>query len=236
MATHLKMFTASATERALNCPAHLALPQTPDEESEAARLGTAVHVFVEHALTSGRDEALKHTTRKVPCGRIDLDAIVGLIAGDKFKCEVSFEYDTSAGTCVEVGDYSDSEGVIHGTADLLIFRADGSLELFDFKTGMPVAPAQENAQLGMLATMAATAYNVDRVRVGLLYIDLRSGQVSIDDAQLAALDMAIFSERVRVTVYEIGQAFEAVAIGLLPKVNPGQWCRYCRAKCESRAA
>ena len=91
------------------------------------------------------------------------------------------------------------DGLLHGTADLLVWREDGSLLLVDHKTG---DGSGAGPQLRLLGLMAARIYNLDEVEV--MALEVKSSGVTevcretLDAFALSALagELAELIERI----------------------------------------
>lgn len=213
----MKLPTASELPRVAACPASAALPQHRLPESSDASLGTAVHLLLSQGVVPDSDEAQaigEHLQRALPPGA--------------WRWEVTFALDAN-GEGRELGahlsrDYSAanaSETV--GTADAVAIQG-GIARILEVKTGWRPVSA-DGWQTRWLALAAARAHHCDSAEVTVLtgHPDGARAEVMAYDAfALDAIEQELHSLLARILTDKQPQ--------------PGDWCRYCPALSECRAA
>jgi hypothetical protein len=97
--------TASQLDRAMACPASIALPAVSLAPSPESDRGTEIHRFLETAITHGREAALAEVPDDAPwratCEGIDLDLLTA--EAERVECEVRFAYRPLADTARQLG-------------------------------------------------------------------------------------------------------------------------------------
>jgi hypothetical protein len=105
-----------------------------------------------------------------------------------------------------------------GKADLVVFGADNTAIVIDYKTGRgDVEEATGNLQLRALAVLVAIRYMVDVVSVAI--VQPLAGPPSVCRYGPGDLDKA---------AVEIDEIMDKANATNQPR-NPGPWCQYCRA-------
>lgn len=214
--------TASQLDRAIACPASLTLPVVTQATSPAARNGIVLHSFIEAARAdpAARAKALAaidDEDLRARAEAIDLSAIPR--GADS---EVAFGWDpaTDAGTRypnVKARGYPD-DGLLHGTADL-VFVADGTVHIWDFKTGV-IQVSADSWQLKFLALAACRYAGASRATVAIQQLGF-SGRWFTDEATLEEWDL----DEVAGTLRALPARAEAA--GAASRFSPGEHCRYC---------
>lgn len=230
--------TASGAERAIKCPASLALPHVYTESVHAKR-GTELHAYCANALLHGRDKALAEAPDeyRAECAAVDVDAIQSALGTfDTLYVELAMQANLQTGKGEIVGEnigraypVTDDPYVVYGTADLVAFNAENgesTLTVLDIKTGMQVTSASRNMQLATLAVLGRAVSSAERkptrYRVGIVYID-EDGAIALDSAMLDDMDLDAHQHELRTAISN------ALKISDKPSVTTGSHCRYCPA-------
>lgn len=228
--------SASRLYLAEACAASCALPTDDEGSGPWAEAGTGRHAFLS-ALATTRDRAAALAT--VPegapwrstCEAIDCDALLEGVV--EIEADLSHTYDPEM-DCAEaiVVDghraYAADPRVIPGTLDWLVTRADGRLEVVDFKGVSQVAPATHNLQLALYALQVARARDLDEIGVAIAYIR-PDGDVAWDRDVLDVFDLAEAATRIREVWRRVEEARAEVAAGRLPSTRMGDHCTWCPA-------
>jgi hypothetical protein len=232
---HAKL-SASGSERWLKCPGSIRLEAPfPDSTSSYAEEGTLAHEIVELMIKHQFIEPMKPRTYSAALGKLKkhplfqpemlnhaetyIDHIHRLVGLSKNPVVMS-EQRVSFGRWVTDG---------FGTCDTIIVTAD-SIYIIDFKygKGVPVS-AENNSQLKLYALGAydllSDIYDIKHVCVSIVQPRLDS----ISSEIIPTADLLEFGEFAR------AQAEKALTDNA--EVNPGDWCRFCKAKavCKVRA-
>ncbi|HVZ35777.1 MAG TPA: DUF2800 domain-containing protein [Polyangiaceae bacterium] len=214
------MITFSQLQRLLECPGSEALPRA-EIASPWADAGHEEHAVLAEQVRMG---TLPEKWRKyVPDGS---------------RAELGLAFDVVNRTGRLLGeDLSRAYGVIGpfeiaGAADVVGAISD-CVVIGDWKTGYnEVEPAATNAQLAGLALAATRALGMSRAIVRLFYT--KTG--AMDEAELDALDLAAFADRLEAMHGRVAQ--QQGAVGDV-STREGSWCRHCPAnknRCASKTA
>lgn len=208
------IFTASASERVIACPASAALPAA-FESSPDADAGTAAHAAIE----------------------ADIGAYPAILAlGDGPPAvEAAFAYDPDADAAAAIGgegrDYA-SDGIA-GRMDL---HWPGVV--IDLKTGAQrPGAARDHAQLRTYALMLARTHGLATVDGAIAWV--RDGRVEIDRVTFDAFALDDHAAALQRAARRVREARALVAAGGIPDVSPGdhcQWCPALRAGCPAYTA
>lgn len=242
MSTHSErahaLLSASGAHRWMNCtPSAILETQFPDTASEAAKEGTLAHELAEakvmhymhiDGFTKRKLTIKTNKLKKDPLWQAEmerytdeyLDFIKTEALSYKVHPFVKVEEKIDLTTYVPDG---------FGTADCIIIAA-GVLQVIDLKygKGVPVSP-ERNEQLMLYALGAYAKY-------GFLF-DIKSVKLSIVQPRIDnTASWAISIE----SLLEFGETVKEkanVAIKGEGAHNPGDWCRFCRARrnCRARA-
>lgn len=232
------LLSASGAHRWMNCtPSAILETQFPDTTSEAAKEGTLAHELAEakvmHYMHIDGFTKRKLTTRinkmkKNPLWQDEMnkytDEYLDFIKTEALSYKVH--------PFVKVEEKIDLTAYVpdgFGTADCIIIAA-GVLQVIDLKygKGVPVSP-ERNEQLMLYALGAYAKY-------GFLF-DIKSVKLSIVQPRIDnTASWAISIE----SLLEFGETVKEkanVAIKGEGAHNPGDWCRFCRARrnCRARA-
>lgn len=215
--------TASNLPRVMKCPASQVLPQSADVTSRAASEGHARHKRIADVLMG-----------RAPKDSIPwpVHEILGIEDGDTVAVERAWRLRVSTGQVEWLGDELDRaypprvvpEDEIDGTADAVVYKADGTRVLADWKGRSGADAVRANWQLRTLALMAVA----DIVAV----VPLDGDEYGIDATELSASDHAATEATLRDLPRRLVAIDERRALGPLGRgnVTPGDHCRYCRAK------
>jgi hypothetical protein len=196
----------------------------PQEASEAAALGTALHTLVEKCLNDvdympepgvvdGVEITVDHIAEKVmPAVEAFEDLFV------EYKCDQHV-------ACEEWVQLSDDVG---GTADVLALSDDGkTLIVGDYKSGDGVlVSAKENKQGMFYALCAIESWeeydldNVERIIIAIVQPSDRKEKIC-ETWEITYGDLALFKQQVEAAI-EVAEA-EA------PEPKAGSWCQFCPA-------
>lgn len=163
MTEHARLMPPSSAARRIACPGSYVLEsELPDKSSKASDDGTAMHAAAAMCLTQGTD-AVAYIGRYIDVGdeKIEfdedmaelvqpyVDSIRALADGHELLIEqrVDFSY------FVETPDQ-------FGTADAVIIRTDGELQVHDFKSGYHRVDVVRNPQLLLYALGAYAAHSL----------------------------------------------------------------------------
>ena len=228
--------SASGSERWLKCPGSIRLEAPfPDSTSSYAEEGSLAHEIVELMIKHQFIEPMKPRTYSAALGKFKkhplyqpemlnhaetyIDHIHRLVGLSKNPVVMS-EQKISFGRWVTDG---------FGTCDTIIVTSDG-IYIIDFKygKGVPVS-AEDNSQLKLYAL---GAYDL----LSDIY-DIKHVCVTIVQPRLDSVSSEIISTEKLLEFGEFARAQAEKALTDNAEVNPGDWCRFCKAKavCKVRA-
>jgi hypothetical protein len=233
--------TGSGLERSMMCRASSVLHRSIDVEgSEASERGTQTHGYLERisdGMTAEESLALVEPEyHRERCASIDLDDLRDVI---NLAPEISFAYNPFTDTARVLGrgikrEY-EAAGVtldeIPLTVDLAgVDNPDAPSigVVVDYKdTWARLTPADRNWQMRGGALALSRAFDLDEVRVQLIYLR-DNKRARRDRAVYTAADLAVFAAEVRVRA-ELARADRATyeATGREPDSARGSWCRFC---------
>lgn len=212
--------TASGLSRMMNCAGSVLLPRA-ENASQWADAGHDEHAEI----------ADQHTAGTLP------EWIARLVpAGARSELALAFDVATRQGRIIgenigrAYGNVAPFEVV--GSADMVGIDGDAVVVL-DWKTGfLDVEPAATNPQMAFYALAACRAFGKDRAIVRIVYT--KSNRV--DEAELDALDLAAFADRLESLFRRVALAQSTRAAGAPVNTREGSWCRYCPSKsvCPSK--
>ena len=223
------ILSASSSKRWLNCTPSARLEQNfPNESSVYAEEGTAAHALGEYKLHKYLHERVQRPTSEFDSeemeGNTDIYAefIINQIERIKETCPhplVMVE---------ERLDYSYLVPDGFGTGDCVVI-ADGTLYVNDYKNGKGVfVSCDHNPQMMLYALGAYHAYGYlyDIQKVSMTIIQPRLENISTFECTVdELLDWGESYVRPRAKL-----AFEGKG-----EQVPGDWCRFCRARCACKA-
>ena len=223
------ILSASSSKRWLNCTPSARLEQNfPNESSVYAEEGTAAHALGEYKLRKYLHERVQRPTSEFDSEEMEdntdiyAEFIISLIERIKETCPhplVMVE---------EQLDYSYLVPDGFGTGDCVII-ADGTLYVLDYKNGKGVfVSCDHNPQMMLYALGAYHAYGYlyDIQKVSMTIIQPRLENISTFECTVdELLDWGENYVRPRAKL-----AFEGTG-----EQVPGDWCRFCRARCACKA-
>lgn len=230
------LLSASSAHRWLECPISVLMTaDLPDTAGEAAAEGTLAHSIVEERLDSIIEK-----------GKWPKKASAKLRMHELYRPVMEEHADTMVGYVMEIFDRLTDEGRYpmlmseqrldfsrwvpdgFGTGDALII-ADGELHVVDYKygKGVPVY-AEGNPQLRLYALGAYDAfdplYDIHEVHTHIVQPRLDSQTTE----KLTAEELLKWADE-----YVAPRAKMAMTGSGEP--NPGEWCRFCKARATCRA-
>lgn len=211
--------SASKLHLSLKCPASVHLPQEepPAFVRAAGERGTAIH------------KELQHNPKPEHAG------YWSVLREQAFVYNVtSGEAKTLDGTDREYGELKPDD--VPGTADCVLggFR---SFEIVDYKTGKEqyATPPRDNPQLNHLALCAWRSLFRQATHAALSLQFIRATGASYTTSAIVDVwSLSAFSRKLRSCLPKAHSVRSDVDAGKFPKVNPGEWCRLCHAKCPER--
>lgn len=227
------IFSASSVARVIACPASAVLPATHSTGMSAER-GTSIHAYMRRGC-SGIDlaEAIQHVAPeyRTTCSGI---AFIEITAGlAKIRSEVSYAFNAETGEVRLLGYNLDRRYPtdlalpwVPGTIDLEAERAeDGVPVVEDFKTGQPVDPAAENAQILFYALCVRAMTGASDVEGRIRYVR-EDGRTYVDSHVFDVFELDAFA-------IDLQRAAQRVALlAVSPEtatVSAGSHCKYCPA-------
>jgi len=245
---------ASGASRWMNCPASVRLSQgIDDSESIYAAEGTAAHGVAEYCLNyelatadkfegrKMRDFATRGSTKKILGDKVVTREMVEAV--NVYLDHVTTTLNDGDGRTLHVEKSVNLSSLLpdlpenvrpFGTCDCVIMdKIARKLFVFDFKygAGTPVA-AEDNAQLryyGIGALLNFEAFDLETVTVAIIQPRAAIGGETIRSETLPAFDLLEWG------MMELAPAAMATQDPAAP-CNPGEWCKYCKAKgrtCEA---
>ena len=222
------VLSASSSKQWLHCPPSARLQEPfPNESSVYAAEGTWAHELCEYKVKKYLHERKKRPQSEFYTEEIEqatdiyAEFVISIIEGMKRNgveplCFVE-----------ERLDFSNIVPEGFGTGDMIILGKDeqgrGLIHICDYKNGKGVfVDAHENSQMMLYATGALNAYGyiyeIEIVRMSIIQPRLEN----ISTYEMTADDLRTWGESIK----PIAQmAFEGKG-----EQNPGEWCRFCRAK------
>ena len=222
------VLSASSSKQWLHCPPSARLQENfPNESSVYAEEGTWAHELCEYKVKKYLHERKKRPQSEFYTEEIEqatdiyAEFVISIIEGMKRNgveplCFVE-----------ERLDFSNIVPEGFGTGDMIILGKDeqgrGLIHICDYKNGKGVfVDAHENSQMMLYATGALNAYGyiyeIEIVRMSIIQPRLEN----ISTYEMTADDLRTWGESIK----PIAQmAFEGKG-----EQNPGEWCRFCRAK------
>lgn len=200
-------------ERRYLCPASMRLEQNlPEFTSEAAEAGTRIHEQAAGLITKKEDLVpLQDCYEQERAEKIaDFFNAKKEIEGDwiPFYVERKLSF-----------NYPFGGELFNGTADALLVNGNGSVSVFDWKTGQnPVTEAESNWQGAMYALAASQEFGVHEASV--TFYNPTINQVTKADFTADDLD------NIEIRVMDAIAACEKEDAPCVPSLNA---CRYCKA-------
>ncbi|EAC4303111.1 DUF2800 domain-containing protein [Listeria innocua] len=238
---HAKL-SASGSSRWLNCTPSIALEAKFPEQKNGgifAQEGTLAHSFAELLLQKfNGDVAKAEYARKLnrlkknslyDASMIDHVEVYTTIVIEKFQ-EVHAADKNAVLSIEQRLDYSEYARGGFGTGDAVIV-GNGVVEIIDLKygKGVPVS-AEENSQLMLYGLGAYNAFELD---YDLHTVRMTIVQPRLDDVtefEMEVSDLLDWAENVVKPAALLADAGKG-------ELNPGPWCKFCRARsiCKARA-
>ncbi|ENJ4871997.1 DUF2800 domain-containing protein [Listeria monocytogenes] len=238
---HAKL-SASGSSRWLNCTPSIALEAKFPEQKNGgvfAQEGTLAHSFAELLLQKFNEEVTKAGyARKLnrlkknslyDASMIDHVEVYTTIVIEKFQ-EVHAADKNAVLSIEQRLDYSEYARGGFGTGDAVIV-GNGVVEIIDLKygKGVPVS-AEENSQLMLYGLGAYNAFELD---YDLHTVRMTIVQPRLDDVtefEMEVSDLLDWAENVVKPAALLADAGKG-------ELNPGPWCKFCRARsiCKARA-
>lgn len=232
---------ASSAHRWLNCPPSARLTENmPDTDSPYAAAGTLAHEIAEFKARNYFIETLPKRTYTSRLKKLQASEHYdkGMdSATDEYLEHLkkrAMSYPAAPAVALEVRvDFSDIVPDGYGTADCVMIGS-GCLDIIDYKNGAGVVvEAENNPQMMLYAWGALNLYRpifgdtIDRVHMSI--VQPNAGGVKEWECSTERLTDVAENE-IRVLAR---QAHEGKG-----SFNPGDWCRFCKAKakCSARAA
>ena len=222
------VLSASSSKQWIHCPPSARLQEPfPNDSSVFAEEGTWAHELGVYKVKTYRHERKKRPQSEFYTEEIEqatdiyAEFVISIIEGMKRNgveplCFVE-----------ERLDFSNIVPEGFGTGDMIILGKDeqgrGLIHICDYKNGKGVfVDAHENSQMMLYATGALNAYGyiyeIEIVRMSIIQPRLEN----ISTYEMTADDLRTWGESIK----PIAQmAFEGKG-----EQNPGEWCRFCRAK------
>ena len=222
------VLSASSSKQWIHCPPSARLQEPfPNDSSVFAEEGTWAHELCEYKVKKYLHERKKRPQSEFYTEEIEqatdiyAEFVITIIEGMKRNgveplCFVE-----------ERLDFSNIVPEGFGTGDMIILGKDeqgrGLIHICDYKNGKGVfVDAHENSQMMLYATGALNAYGyiyeIEIVRMSIIQPRLEN----ISTYEMTADDLRTWGESIK----PIAQmAFEGKG-----EQNPGEWCRFCRAK------
>jgi len=235
--------TASALERALECPASEVMPRVLSSSAYSDR-GNNLHAFTRRVVRGVPiEDALVHVAEKwQPTAKaIDFRKLTAGLAD--IRSERAFAIDTEAQTVRFLGEdigrrYPErTRAEFAGTEDIGAVASYTKRPVtIDVKTGWePVSPPDENAQIQFFAARAYLDTGATEVEGRIAYIR-ESGAVHFDTHVFKRIEIEDFLDDLAELVPRIEAARAQLAETGMVTVAPGKWCRYCPAltSCPSK--
>ena len=228
------LLSASSSKQWLHCPPSVRLQENfPNESSSYAEEGTFAHEVCEYKVRKYLHERVKRPQSEEYYTE-EIDQITDVYA--EFVISIIEEMKRNGSEPLvmveERVDYSHIAPSGFGTADMLIIGKDengrGLLHICDFKTGQGVyVDADHNSQMMLYALGGLAAY-------GYIY-EIETVRMSIIQPRL---DNISTFECSREELEAWGKSIKPIAKMAYEgkgEQNPGDWCRFCRAKPVCRA-
>jgi hypothetical protein len=224
--------SASGLELAAACPASQALAQVRRPSDAYQTRGTAIHAYLEAAL-SGDPDALASVDEehRAVCAGIDLARLFP--PGSTLATEVPVAYDAATDTARALPrrghrNYGSLKATdVPGTIDVV--ETWGSpverVAVVDWKSGW-LQVSSDSLQLAFYGLCVARLYGVDEVTVRIVQLD-DAGGATVDERTLDAFDLLDVAGQVGRILERVAAARALVAAGGTPSVAMGDHCQWC---------
>ena len=239
-AHRLRLPSASSLSRAVRCPASQSLQRVGEPQSDAAKRGTNLHLFLaavvshltemscEEARARGIEIIRTDPTSDFTTEQLALCEVMDLtIFAPGVDAELALGYDerTHRTTLYDLAAHRDypKDGLFHSTADIVGMLDDETAYVADVKTG-DHEPASESWQLKLCAISACALTNAKRARVEMLKL-WPSGKWSRDAHDLSEENL----EEIRATLRTVAANVKAGTLVEPGAFEVGPHCKFCPA-------
>lgn len=231
---------ASSAERWIHCPPSARLTENwPDTASEYAQAGRLAHEIAELKARNSLLEPLNARTYRARLKSYQAAPYYDRVMDSstdqylEYLKELALSYPTYPTIALETRvDYSDIVPEGFGTADCIMIGAE-RLDIVDYKNGSGVlVEAENNPQLMLYAAGAlrlfAPVYGDGVKLVHLSIVQPNAGGIR---------DWSLGVEELRTWLTETAAPAAKLAYAGEGSFQPGDWCRFCKAKarCSARA-
>jgi DNA helicase-2/ATP-dependent DNA helicase PcrA len=201
----------------------------PRRSSPQARLGTAVHRWIEQRAASGRQLSL------IEAGDDDDSDPDALPAGEGVASALKASFLASPWADLEPERVeapfvlAAGEHVVRGRIDA-VYERDGRLELVDFKTGRAAAMGDRSAtlQLNLYGLAAVDTWGADPDRLRTTYCYLRTdGAPALLSADWDAGALETVRADLASTLDQLAKSYATHPATNGFATVPGRWCRAC---------
>lgn len=219
------VYSASGSERWLNCPGSIKLAEKapPEIESEYAKEGTRAHACLEFLLNNRNSlKAALGAARKF----FDTDMIQHAMDAMQWVLErqaalpesiLQAEQKVDSSAFTMAGQF--------GTLDVAIIQEWGTLVIIDYKYGAGIAvDPEENSQLIYYALAVAQQFSFAFLKVELTVIQPRAHHESGNTIRTAVMTMSELKRWRQRFKDGVKRTKDPVAA-----YQAGKWCRFCRA-------
>lgn len=221
--------SSSGSHMWINCPPSARLQEKfPNETSVYAEAGTFVHELCEYKLK----KAHKKRVRRPQSEEYDDEAAE---RNSDLYCEIVTEAEEAMraehGEVVmlieEKLDFSAYVPDGFGSGDCILC-SPGEIHVFDYKNGHLFVDADHNSQMMLYALAAVTAYD--------FIFDFQTVSMTIVQPNVDNISTYTVSKKELMEWGEWLKPIARMAYEGKGEQNPGEWCRFCRAKavCEAR--
>jgi len=231
----MRLPTASALDRAIECPASCVLPGVETTTGDNTR-GTRVHAYLARAREVGKGAALAEVIddeQRLKLEAIDLDA---LPAGAEGEVALAYDPDTDTTERLQLDDhraYPHDGRRFFMTLDLVgVTEVGGVRRAFDgdFKTGVMRVRAEDAMQLRVGTLAAARLVGADEGDGLMLYLR-HDGRWNPNRAHFDAFDLEETRDQLVTLRSWVRRDHELVDAGRATELvlHDGPWCTYCPA-------
>lgn len=225
------LFSASGSERWLNCPGSINLSKDlPDKTSKWALEGTRAHelleTWLEHHIKKGKDKSFK-----IP-NIYPRDMVLAVKKGVNFILD-HWDEDAEELEIEKKVSLTHIHENMFGTTDISIISYFDRLKVYDYKHGAGhIVEVSEqgtygnimiNTQLAFYALATAHEYNYDFKDVEIGVIQPRAHH------KLGPIRSEVFSMKDLKTYEYIFKKGVERCLKPTPKLNVGPWCNWCKA-------
>ncbi len=238
--------SASGLERIDKCPPSAVLTPRSNETGEQAEKGNVLHEFNRRVAKNPAErlaalECVEELEWKKTAAHLDLDtALLGL---DVKLTEPAYCVDAATGGITYLGeniarDYAGAMQRLYKrdilptefcvSLDVEAMHAGGYPCAADYKTGIKRTACKDMWQMLLQAYVLGVKYDAEQVEARVIYIEA-SGNVIIDDHIFSRMELDEVPERLMVILKRVIEAEVDIAVGRMPTVHVGDWCRYCPA-------